>query len=251
MPFAVRTAPQVTIAVTFRKLSLIASRREACTYGKARVMPKTTAPLLSFGASGQIAKTMVYASWKGRAYARRHVIPANPQTTEQTSTRNVFSFLQSVYKLMPALATAPWEAYAKGKVLTARNAFGKSNISTLRAASNLNVFELSPGALGGLPPVSQAITPGSGTLSVAVTVPTVLPQGWTIFSAVTAIIRDQDPHSGILFQVSALEDTTSPYTNAFSALGAHAFQVVSWLKWTRPDGSLAYSPGIQSIGTST
>lgn len=214
-------------------------------------MPKTTAPLLSFGASGQIAKTMVYASWKGRQYARRHVVPANPQSTEQTKTRSVFSWLQATYKLAPSLVTDVWTAYAKGLVLTNRNAFSKLNISALRAASDLSVFTMSPGALGGLPPATQVVTPGSGSLSVAVTAPTVLPQGWTIYSAITAIIRDQDPHTGVLYNISALEDTTAPYTNAFSGLGAHAFRVFSWLKWTRPDGTFAYSPSIETTGTST
>lgn len=50
-------------------------------------MAKTTAPLLSLDASGQIAKTLVASKWKGRQYMRRYVIPANPQTTAQTAQR--------------------------------------------------------------------------------------------------------------------------------------------------------------------
>lgn len=214
-------------------------------------MPKTTAPLLSFGASGQIAKTMVYASWKGRQYARRHVVPANPQSSEQTKTRSVFTWLQAVYKLAPSLVTDVWKLYAKGVVMTDRNAFTKLNNGELRPGTDLSLMTMSPGALGGLPASSQAITPGTGSLSVAVTVPTTLPQGWTITSAITAIIRGQDPHSGVLYNISALEDTTAPYTNAFTGLGAHQFEVFTWLKWLRPDGSIAYSPSIHSSGTST
>jgi len=214
-------------------------------------VPKTTAPLLSFGASGQIAKTMVYASWKGRQYARRHVVPANPNSVDQQSTRNVFSFLQATYKLAPSLVTDVWKAYAKGIVMTDRNAFTKINLGDLRSGTDLSTMDMSPGALGGLPPTTQVVTPGSGSLSVAITAPTVLPQGWTIASAISAIIRGQDPHTGVLYNITALEDTTSPYTNAFTGLGAHQFEVFSWLKWNRPDGSIAYSPSIHVSGTST
>ncbi len=214
-------------------------------------MAKTTAPLLSFGGSGQIGKTMVYGSWKGRSYVRRHVVPANPQSSEQTITRNAFSFIQSVYKFAPSLVTDVWEAYASGLVLTARNGFTKFNLPVLRGESDLNNMVLSGGANGGPPPVSQVVTPGSGTLSVAVTAPSVLPQGWTIYSAITAIIRDQDPDTGVLFTISATEDLTSAYVNAFSGLGAHTWQVRTWLKWTRPDGSFAYSPDIATTGIST
>jgi hypothetical protein len=214
-------------------------------------MPKTTAPLLSFGASGQIAKTVVYASWKGRAYARRHVVPSNPNTVDQQSTRTAFSFLQAVFKVAPALVTDVWTAFAKGLVQTNRNAWTQKNLPLIRGVSTLDDFIMSPGALGGLPATAAVVTPGSGTLSVAVAVPSVLPSGWTIYSAISAIMREQDPTTGVLYNIQAVEDVSSPYVCAFSGLGAHEWQVFTWLKWNRPDGSFAYSPSIQSQSTST
>lgn len=212
-------------------------------------MAKTTAPLLSFGGSGQIGKTMVYGSWKGRPYVRRHVIPANPQSAEQTVTRNAFSFLQSVYKFAPALVTDVWEAYASGLVMTARNGFTKLNLPVLRGEADLTNITLSGGALGGPPPTGLTVTPGSGTLTVDVAVPTVLPQGWTIAAAVVAAIEDQDPDSGTSFDITAGQDTTSTYQVVLTSLPATLHQVRGWLKWTRPDGSTAYSPDIASTGT--
>lgn len=50
-------------------------------------MAKVTGPLQSFGASGQIAKSIVFGSWKGIAWVRRHVIPANPQSSGQGDIR--------------------------------------------------------------------------------------------------------------------------------------------------------------------
>jgi len=214
-------------------------------------LAKTTAPLLSFGAAGQIGDTMVYSKWKGRAYARRKVVPANPQTSEQTLTRNAFGFLQATYKTAPTLLQDVWKAYAQGKVLTDRNAYTKFNLPLLRDSGSLDDWVASPGALGGLPPDSAVSTPGVGTLSIAIAAPSVLPSGWTVYSAIAAIIREQDPDTGILYTISAVEDLTSAYVCAFSSLGAHEWQYRAWLKWNRPDGSFAYSPAIGGQSTST
>lgn len=214
-------------------------------------MAKTTAPALSFGASGQIASTMVYSRWKGRQYVRRHVVPSNPQTSEQSLTRNAFTWLQSVYKVAPSIVTDVWDAYAKGLVMTGRNGFTKQNLPTLRPASDIVGMVMSPGALGGLPPASLTPTGGVGTMSLAVVAPSVLPQGWTIYSAQGAIIRSQDPQSGVLFNIQAGEDLTSAYAIAFSSLGAHAWECFAWLKWTRPDGQFAYSPSLHATASST
>ncbi len=214
-------------------------------------MAKTTAPLLSFDAAGAIGKTQVYARWKGRSYARRYLVPSNPQSTEQSLTRNAFSFLQAVWKIAPPLVTAPWQLYVRGKVLTDRNAFTKFNLPTLRPATDLSVFAMSPGALGGLPPASMTPVGTSGTITTAVVAPSPLPQGWTITSAVVAAIRAQDPHSGILYTTYAGEDTTSTYSVALTGLAAGDYEVFAWLKWMRPDGSIAYSPSIQGTVTVT
>jgi len=212
-------------------------------------MPKTTAPLLSFDARGQIAKTQVYSSWKGRPYVRRYTVPSNPQSAEQTITRNAFSFLQAVYKLAPPLFTAPWEAYIKGKVLTSRNAFTKFNLPVLRGEADLANFVFSPGALGGLPPATLVITPGSGQLSCAITVPATVPTGWTVAAAIAACIEDQDPDTGVLTTITAGEDTTSTYTVVLTGLNATLYNVGAWLRWTRSDGQIAYSPAIWDTAT--
>jgi len=214
-------------------------------------MAKTSGALLAFGASGQVGKTMVISKWKGRQYVRRHVVPSNPQTAEQTITRNCFSFLNSVYKVMPSLVTDVWEAYAKGLVMTGRNAFIKQNLPVLRDQANLDAMIMSPGALGGLPPLSSVATGGVDTITIVVTPPTVLPVGWSIVGAIAAIIRDQDPDTGVLFNVTATEDDAPAYSIAFAGLGAHAWQCFGWLKWLRPDGQFAYSPSLCEQESST
>lgn len=50
-------------------------------------MAKVTGPLLSLGASGKIADTLVFGSWKGLRVARSYVVPANPNTAAQSTQR--------------------------------------------------------------------------------------------------------------------------------------------------------------------
>lgn len=50
-------------------------------------MCKVTGPMHSDGASGQFAKAMVFAGWKGIQYVRKYVIPANPRSEGQGDQR--------------------------------------------------------------------------------------------------------------------------------------------------------------------
>lgn len=50
-------------------------------------MAKLKAPLLSFGASGAIAKSLVYFPWKGLDVVREYVVPANPKSDAQIIQR--------------------------------------------------------------------------------------------------------------------------------------------------------------------
>jgi len=53
-------------------------------------MAKVRAPLMSFDARGQIAKSLVYLGWKGLKTVRQYVIPANPDTDDQQQQRGYF-----------------------------------------------------------------------------------------------------------------------------------------------------------------
>lgn len=54
-------------------------------------MAKVQTPLLSFGASGQIGKTLVFFPWKGIDAVRSFVIPANPNTAGQQAQRTLMA----------------------------------------------------------------------------------------------------------------------------------------------------------------
>lgn len=214
-------------------------------------MSKTTAPLLSFGASGQIAKTQVYSTWKGRAYARRYVIPANPNTLDQQETRNTFKWLNAVWKFMPAAAIEAWDLYASASRFTSINGWIKANLSNLRSQADLTLLVFSPAAGGGLAAAGIAVTPGATQLTITLTAPT-LPTGWTIVEAIAAAIRSQDPQTGTLYVVSAATDATSPYAPVITGLTTgQLYRVGGWFKFLKPDGSFAYGQALSSSGTPT
>lgn len=214
-------------------------------------MAKTSGPLLSMGASGQIGQSHVYASWKGVKYARRHVVPGNPQTTDQMLTRNVFSGLNSIFKLAPALVADVWSAFASGKPLTDRNAFIKENLANMRSEIDMLAFTFSGGARGGLPLVSATFTPGANKITVAGVTPTP-PTGWVVTSVIGACIRDQDPHVMEFPVTTAGEDLATPYSFDLTGLTtAELYVCGAWIKWAKPDGSVAYSPATMGSATPT
>lgn len=209
-------------------------------------MAKLTGPLLSFGANGQVAKTMVTATWKGVKYARQYTIPANPQTAEQSKTRDVFSFLNSWWLVAPALARAPWTANAVGQKYTDRNKLLKENITGLRGQTDCNNFIGSPGSLGGPPLAAIGSNTGAvaGDVGWTATAPTV-PTGWTLAGVIAIAFEDQDPSLPFAGTIIAGEDDTAAYSGTLSGLTAGATcQLNVWPKWTRPDGRTAYGPAL-------
>jgi hypothetical protein len=231
-----------------------ASAPQAAATTKELIMAKLTAPLLSFGGAGQLAKSMVYASWKGIPYARRYVIPANPRTTAQQVTRNMFKSLNQIWLLMPGIGKEPWLARAQGKPLTGVNAFIQSNIrgvDTAAPPTDWADFIGSAGAKGGLPPASLGITPAATTLTCAVGAPAI-PTGWTIEEAQGICFLDGDPQAPFEGTVQAQFDATSTYSLVFTGLVTATDYVVSvWFKWNRPDGTFAYSTSITDLATTS
>jgi hypothetical protein len=213
-------------------------------------MAKVTAPLLGFGAGGTIGKTQVYSTWRGIPYARRWVTPNNPKSASQTQTRSVFSWLNAVWKQAPALVQAPWSLFATGAKFTNRNAFIQKNLPALRAGTDLSGFIGSPGAKGGLAPTSITATPGAGTITVAFVNPTP-PTGWVLASAVAMAIPNKDPHSTASYAIVAAADTATHNSVPLAGLTAQEYTISAWLEWTKPDGSTAYSPSLQTTASAT
>lgn len=215
-------------------------------------MATVTAPLLSFGASGQIAKSMVFGSWKGVPYSRRYVVPSNPRSADQTLTRNSFKFLNDVYKIAPTNFRSTWQRFAVGKPLTDRNAFIKSNNSMLREASDLDGMWFSPGSFGGLP-VDITVTPGDDQLVVAAVAPDPLPPGWSVVRFVAAALLNQDPQAPTNFEITEGTDATAAYSVTLALGSALEYAVAGWFVYQRSAvlTDLAYGPAVAELATTT
>jgi hypothetical protein len=214
-------------------------------------MSKLTGPLLSMGARGAIGKTLVASTWKGQPYMRQYVIPANPQTSEQSLTRTAFSFLNALWLVSPALFRAPWAAAAVGQKYTDRNKLQSSNLPLLRPAADCQDFIASPGSLGGLPLDSMTAVTGTtpGGFDWTATPPS-SPTGWTLAGVTIVAFPDQDSADAFGGPIVAAEDTTSTYGGNLGGLPESTLCVVcAFPRWTRPDGRTAYGPSINTTVT--
>lgn len=212
-------------------------------------MAKVTGALLSFGARGSIGKTIVMSKWKGIPYARQHVVPANPQTTAQQTNRAIFAFMRELFKRAPTPLVDAFNAYAVGRPLTGMNKCVGENVRVLQGQTDLDFLIMSPGNGGGLPPITfTAVTGGtSGHIDVAMVPPTP-PAGWTLTSAIAVAVPQQDPSGIFAGAMQSAEDLTAPYAPNFTTLVAGATYVVGgFLKWTKPDGSIAYSASSSAV----
>jgi len=215
-------------------------------------MAKVTAPFLSLSARGTLGKTLVASRWRGIPYFRQHVIPANPKTVGQVSTRDVFSLTILMWKLMGTVARSAFDLFASGRPFTGSNAFTGQNIVTMRGQADMNLFIGSPGAKGGIAMVSAVAATGgaSGEVTMTITEPT-LPTGWTIVEAQAIAFPDQDPETVFVGPIVEGTDAATPFLITLAGLGAAvACQVVGWIKYLKPNGDNAYSVGITDQATS-
>jgi len=90
-------------------------------------MAKLIAPLMSFGARGQIGKAIVYSIWKGISTARQLVTPKNPRSNAQLAQRALMSAVVAAWR-RPALTS------------DIRNAWDRLAALASRALSGFNLF---------------------------------------------------------------------------------------------------------------
>lgn len=204
-------------------------------------MAKVTAPLLSFGARGQIGKAIVFAKWRGVDYARQRVIPANPKTLAQQETRGVFRVMSQLWTLAPQGWKEVWNTFAAGRPFTGRNALMGQNIAALDGETDMSKFVFSPGARGGMPPEAVAATAGAGEIDVIVTTPEA-PPGWSLEAAIGIAVVDQNPAMAYSGPVGYTRETADPTSLTITGLDAPGDYVVGvLLEWTKANGDLAYS----------
>ena len=74
-------------------------------------MAKVLAPLMSFGASGKIAGSLVFATWKGLNTVRQYVVPSNPNTNPQSIQRGYMIAAVDMVHAAEILALNPLDAF--------------------------------------------------------------------------------------------------------------------------------------------
>lgn len=85
-------------------------------------MAKVVFSALLSGASGKIGD-VVMSRWKGVAYARRRVIPANPQSGDQCMQRHILKVALLLWQSVKAWAKAPWDVAVSGYAWSGYNRF--------------------------------------------------------------------------------------------------------------------------------
>jgi hypothetical protein len=91
-------------------------------------MAKVTGPLMSISASGTFGGTLVFSTWNGRAYVRKHVIPDNPKSAMQTGIRSLWKFLSKFWINISAPNKASWLAIATAQQISNFNAYMQYNM---------------------------------------------------------------------------------------------------------------------------
>ncbi len=95
----------------------------------------TFSPLIT-AASGKVKDT-VFSRWKGRAYIRARVTPANPQTAGQTAVRNSLSRCVDMWQSNVTKIKAAWNLYASPYSMSGYNKFMSANRADEQAGSEL------------------------------------------------------------------------------------------------------------------
>lgn len=96
-------------------------------------MVKLTAPMMSLAASGTLAKAIVFSTWKGRAYARTRVIPANPRSGLQVGMRAGITIAPTLWNLaLSAADRAAWNAAVGAEAISGFNLFCRAGQKSLR-----------------------------------------------------------------------------------------------------------------------
>ncbi len=71
---------------------------------------------------------VVFSGWKGRAYVRRRVIPANPNSAAQQAIRTAMTLCVASWQSFSVNEKASWTDYAASRAISTFNSFTQSNI---------------------------------------------------------------------------------------------------------------------------
>lgn len=174
-------------------------------------MVKVQGPAFSLSASGTIADTLTFSTWKGRPYVRERVIPSNPKSGSQVGVRSMFAFLAQQWANLTSAEQATWQPLADQLVASPFNAFMSRNQKRWR--NFLSPGQSDPvGTTGTIGTVgTPTATAGVRQITVDYPIPTTIADNW-----------------GIIIFRALVTGFTTAFSNAVSvilanATGAHTF----------------------------
>ena len=173
-------------------------------------MARVTGPFMSISASGTLAKVLTAATWKGRAYMRQRVIPANPKSAAQSGVRSMMSFLAKQWTNLSAGEQASYEADATERQISPFNQYVSANLLRWQVFDGPTQEWPAAEASTPLTVSDQTLTGGDGHIIVQLT-----PSGGT---AIWGFI--------ILRSLAAI--TVPNWTNTVHVLEADAANQVEW-----------------------
>jgi len=140
-------------------------------------MARVQGPLFSLGASGKLGGAVVYSTWKGRAYVRELVKPANPKSDKQLSVRAMLKFLSQEWAGIGDPAQVSWVDLAKAEVISNFNAYCKQNLRRWRNFVGIGQDAV-PGALDTGPVNGAASATGGVRMCTVEMIVTTLNDAW-------------------------------------------------------------------------
>lgn len=111
-------------------------------------MVRLKGPMMSIEASGTYGGVIVFATWKGIAYARKHVIPTYSNTTAQQNVRSIVTESSKAWKASATVGTIAINTAYKGKYDTSSSKMAMSGFNLfLKETMALNNSTLYDGTL--------------------------------------------------------------------------------------------------------
>jgi hypothetical protein len=177
-------------------------------------------------ASGTIGKTLTFAKWKGRAYVRNRVTPANPQSAAQSGIRSMMAFLGNAWAAISAPAKASYEAGATAKAISPFNEFMSVNMGLWRDG-DIPSHE-TPAAQAQTPATvtDLTLTGGAGYANVSATVSTVTNQWGVIVFRDDATITVTNRTTAI-HVIPIVGDTTVEWIDSDLVAGTYHYRVAA------------------------
>ena len=188
-------------------------------------MARVSGPLHSDAASGKFAGSLVYAGWKGRAYVRQLVQPANPKSAKQTGVRALMAFLATQWKAKTLPKWTGWTAAATARMISEFNAYVAENLARWQLfAAPTQVYPAAESA--NAITTTQALTPGAGFMTIGLT-PSAAGDNWGF-----AIFRD------------TAEITAPNWNNCVAVIPADGANAVEYTDSPLDAGTYHYRAGV-------